>query len=169
MHCWYKLLSGQCQDYPIVVGVFTLTSFFYGVQWTLDLYLYVSVIILLNGIWFNTKFHYNESFMHSWYKLLLGRFQDYPIVGGGCVYSHILFFYGIVNLRLVFINEPILNRIWFNKVSLYWITHALLIHWQGFRIHAKSEASSSEYPVVFIARESTNGILTFGLPLQPEG
>jgi hypothetical protein len=41
--------------------------------------------------------------------------------------------------------------------------------WQGFRIHAKSAANSGEYPVVFIARESTNGILSFGLPLQPEG
>ena len=48
------------------------------------------------------------------------------------------------------------------------LLHALLIHVQGFRIHAESEASS-KYPVVFIARERTGGILSFGLPLQPEG
>ena len=48
------------------------------------------------------------------------------------------------------------------------LLHALLIPVQGFRIHAKLEASS-KYPVFFIARERTGGILSFGLPLQPEG
>ena len=43
-----------------------------------------------------------------------------------------------------------------------------LLYVQGFRMHTESETNST-YPVVFIARQSSNGTLSFGIPLQPEG